>query len=70
MDKKSEKLIRAIGELSDDIIEKADSERQRLLSKRKLAIRRMAIGFGSAAACFVLLAASSLFKARSARMRR
>ena len=54
MDKKSEKLIRAIGELSDDIIEKADSERQRLLSKRKLAIRRMAIGFGSAAACFVL----------------
>lgn len=54
MYKKSEKLIRAIGELSDDIIEKADSERQRLLSKRKLAIRRMAIGFGSAAACFVL----------------
>lgn len=54
MDKKSEKLIRAIGELSDDIIEKADSERQRLINKRKLAIRRMAIGFGSAAACFVL----------------
>lgn len=54
MDKKSEKLSCAISELSDDIIEKADSERQRLINKRKLAIRRMAIGFGSAAACFVL----------------
>lgn len=56
MNKRSEKLSEAVGELSDDIIERAESERQRLLSKRKLAIRRMAIGFGSAAACFVLAA--------------
>lgn len=54
MDKKSEKLSRAVGELSDDIIERADSERQRLLNKSKLARRRILIGFGSAAACFVL----------------
>lgn len=54
MDKKSEKISGALGELSEDIIEKADSERQRLLSKRKLARSRIIIGFGSAAACFVL----------------
>lgn len=54
MDKKSEKISGALGELSEDIIEKADSERQRLLSKRKLARRSIIIGFGSAAACFVL----------------
>ncbi len=54
MDKKSEKISGALGELSEDIIEKADSERQRLISKRKLARRRIIIGFGSAAACFVL----------------
>mgnify|MGYP002562549760 FL=1 len=54
MDKKSEKISGALGELSEDIIEKADSERQKLINKRKLAIRRAIIGFGSAAACFVL----------------
>lgn len=54
MDKKSEKISGALSELSEDIIEKADSERQRLLSKRKLARRSIIIGFGSAAACFVL----------------
>lgn len=54
MDKKSEKISGALSELSEDIIEKADSERQRLLSKRKLARRHIIIGFGSAAACFVL----------------
>lgn len=54
MDKKSEKISGALSKLSEDIIEKADSERQRLLSKRKLARSRIIIGFGSAAACFVL----------------
>lgn len=54
MDKKSEKISGALSKLSEDIIEKADSERQRLLSKRKLAKSRIIIGFGSAAACFVL----------------
>lgn len=54
MDKKSEKISGALSELSEDIIEKADNERQRLINKRKLAIRRMVLGFGSAAACFVL----------------
>lgn len=54
MDKKSEKISGALSKLSEDIIEKTDSERQRLLSKRKLARSRIIIGFGSAAACFVL----------------
>lgn len=35
MDKKSEKISGALSKLSEDIIEKADSERQRLLSKTK-----------------------------------
>ena len=54
MDKKSEKISGALSKVSEDIIVKADSERQRLLSKRKLARSRIIIGFGSAAACFVL----------------
>ncbi len=54
MDKKSEKISGALSELSEDIIEKADSERLRLINKRNLARKRVIIGFGSAAACFVL----------------
>ncbi len=56
MDKKSEKISGALSELSEDIIEKADSERQRLIDKRNLARKRAIIGFGSAAACIVLAA--------------
>lgn len=68
MDKKSEKISGALSELSDDIIEKADSERQKLINKRKLAIKRTMIGFGSAAACFVLVvgAFAAVSKAKGA----